>query len=50
MKFLDAIYYHVRSKGQIMSKAVCIAIRVNLEGRKDVLGIWIDEMRAPSFG
>ena len=36
--FLDAIHYHVRSEGQIIKKAVYIAIGINLEGRKDVLG------------
>ena len=30
--------YHVRSEGQIVKKAVYIAIGVNLEGRKSVLG------------
>ena len=41
--FLDAIHYHVRSEGQIMKKAVYIAIGVNLDGRKDVLGMWVGE-------
>lgn len=35
--FLDAIHYLVRSEGQIVKKAVYIAIGVNLDGRKDVL-------------
>ena len=35
--FMDAIHYHVRSEGQIVKKAVYIAIGVNLEGRKSVL-------------
>ena len=33
------IHYHVRSEGQIVKKAVYIAIGVNLDGRKDVLGM-----------
>ena len=36
--FLDAIHYHVRSEGQIVKKAVYIAIGIDLDGRKDVLG------------
>ena len=36
--FLDAIHYHVRSEGQIVKKAVYIAIGIDLEGHKDVLG------------
>jgi transposase-like protein len=48
--FLDAIHYHVRSEGQIVKKAVYIAIGVNLDGHKDVLGMWVGETRAPSSG
>ena len=39
--FLDAIHYHVRSEGQIIKKAVYIAIGINLDGKKDVLGMWV---------
>ena len=35
--FLDAIHYHVRSEGQIIKKAVYIAIGINLDVKKDVL-------------
>ena len=41
--FLDAIHYHVRSEGQIVKKAVYIAIGIDLDGRKDVLGMWVGE-------
>ena len=34
--FLDAIHYHVRSEGQIVKKAVYVAIGINLDGKKDV--------------
>ena len=47
--FLDAIHYHVRSGGQIVKKAVYIAIGVNLEGRKDVLGMWVGENESAKF-
>ena len=40
---MDAIHYHVRSEGQIVKKALYIAIRIDLEGRKDVLGMWVGE-------
>ena len=36
--FMDAIHYNVRSEGRIIKKAVYIAIGINLDGRKDVLG------------
>ena len=47
--FLDAIHYHVRSEGQIVKKAVYIAIGVDLEGRKDVLGMWVGENESAKF-
>ena len=47
--FLDAIHYHVRSEGQIVKKAVYIAIGVNLDGRKDVLGMWVSENESAKF-
>ena len=47
--FLDAIHYHVRSEGQIMKKAVYIAIGVDLDGRKDVLGMWVGENESAKF-
>ena len=47
--FLDAIHYHVRSEGQIIKKAVYIAIGINLDGRKDVLGMWVGENESAKF-
>ena len=47
--FLDAIHYHVRSEGQIVKKAVYIAIGVDLDGKKDVLGMWIGENESAKF-
>ncbi len=41
--------YHVRSEGQIVKKAVYIAIGVNLEGRKSVLGMWVGENKSAKF-
>ena len=47
--FLDAIHYHVRSEGQIVKKAVYIAIGVDLDGRKDVLGMWVGENESAKY-
>ena len=47
--FLDAIHYHVRSDGQVVKKAVYIAIGINLDGRKDVLGMWVGENESAKF-
>lgn len=47
--FLDAIHYHVRSEGQIVKKAVYIAIGINMEGLKEVLGMWVGENESAKY-
>ena len=47
--FMDAIHFHVRSEGQIIKKAVYIAIGINMEGTKEVLGMWIGENESAKF-
>ena len=47
--FMDAIHFHVRSEGQIVKKAVYIAIGINMDGIKDVLGMWIGENESAKF-
>ena len=39
--FLDAVHYKVREEGRIVTKASYVALGINAEGRKDILGIWI---------
>jgi putative transposase len=38
--FLDALYVKIRHEGRIENRAVYVAIGINLEGRKEVLGLW----------
>jgi putative transposase len=47
--FMDAIHYNVRKDGAVVKKAAYILIGVNLEGEKDVLGIWIGENESAKF-
>lgn len=47
--FLDAIHYHVRSEGHIVKKAVYIAIGIDLDGHKDVLGMWVGENESAKY-
>ncbi|ADY55098.1 transposase mutator type [Syntrophobotulus glycolicus DSM 8271] len=47
--FMDAIHFHVRSEGQIVKKAVYIAIGIQMDGIKDVLGMWIGENESAKF-
>jgi len=47
--FMDAIHYKVREDGQIKSKAAYVVLGVNLDGFKDVIGIWIGENESSKF-
>ncbi len=47
--FLDTIHFRVRSEGQPVKKAVYIAIGINLDGRKDVLGMCVGENESDKF-
>jgi len=47
--FMDAIVYKVRKEGIVVNKAVYIAIGIDLEGQKDVLGLWIGEAESSRF-
>ena len=47
--FLDAIHYKVKQDGQIVNKAAYMAIGIDLDGHKDVLGIWIGEHETAKF-
>lgn len=39
---MDAVHFHVRQDNQTVKKAVYVAIGIKLNGRKEVLGMWID--------
>jgi putative transposase len=47
--FLDAIHFKVRQDGWIVSKAAYVMIGVDLDGMKDVQGIWIGEAESAKF-
>lgn len=47
--FMDAIHFHVRSEGQIVKKAVYIAIGMQMDGIRDVLGMWVGENESAKF-
>ena len=47
--YLDAIHFHVRAEGQIVKKAVYIAIGLDMDGRRDVLGMYIGENESAKF-
>jgi transposase-like protein len=47
--FMDAIHYKVREDKQIVVKAAYVVIGVNLDGNKEVLGIWIGANESSKF-
>lgn len=47
--WLDAIHYKIREDGKVLSKAVYTILGVNLEGRKDVLGLYVSENEGANF-
>ena len=47
--FLDAIHYKVRPEGRVINKAAYMVIGIDLEGGKDVLGMWIGENESSKF-
>jgi len=47
--YLDAIQFKIRDAGHIKNKAVYLAIGINLEGFKEVLGLWIAQSEGAKF-
>ena len=47
--FLDALVVKVRHEGRVINKAVHMALGVNLEGKKELLGIWMTTNESSKF-
>ena len=47
--YLDAIHFNVRSEGRIVKKAVYIALGIDMDGKRDVLGMYIGENESSKF-
>lgn len=47
--FMDGIHYHVRSEGRIVKCAVYIALGIDMNGKKDVLGMYVGENESAKF-
>lgn len=47
--FLDAIHFKVKQDGAIVNKAAYMVIGIDLDGNKDVLGMWIGEHESAKF-
>lgn len=47
--WLDAMFYKVKQDGQIKSMAAYLVLGMNVEGEKDLLGIYLAETESASF-
>lgn len=47
--WLDAIHYKVKENGRYQSKAVYTILAVNLEGKKEILGLYLSESEGANF-
>lgn len=47
--YLDAIHVKVRSRGHVQTHAVYLALALNLEGNKELLGLWVGEAEGAKF-
>lgn len=47
--FMDCIHYKVRDDKQIVLKAAYVILGVNMDGQKEVLGIWIGANESSKF-
>ena len=47
--WLDAIHYKIRDKGRYQTKAVYTVLALNLDGKKEVLGLYLSDSEGANF-
>jgi putative transposase len=47
--WLDAMHYKVKDEGKIVARAVYHILGINIEGRKDLLGMYVSESEGANF-
>jgi putative transposase len=47
--FLDALVCKVRSEGVVRNRAAHLAVGIDIDGRKEVLGIWVEATEGAKF-
>ncbi len=47
--YLDALYVKIRDAGHIQNRAIYVGIGVNMEGYKEVLGLWAGQNEGAKF-
>lgn len=47
--YLDAIFFNVKQDGRAVKKSAYVILGYNVEGYKEILGIWIGENESAKF-
>lgn len=47
--YMDALKVKIRDNGSVVNKSIYLALGVNMEGDKDLLGLWISENEGAKF-
>lgn len=47
--YLDAMVVKIRENGHVFNKSLYIALAVNMDGEKEILGIWIEKTEGAKF-
>ena len=47
--FMDAIHYKVKENHQYITKAAYVVLGIQMDGRKDILGVWIGDNESAKF-
>jgi putative transposase len=47
--WMDGIVFKVRQNGKVINKTIYLAVGLNTEGHKEVLGMWLGENESASF-
>ena len=49
MVYLDGLVVKIRQDKRVINKAIYLALGVNMEGHKELLGLWISESEGAKF-
>jgi len=47
--YLDALQVKIRDAGQVQNRAIYVAMGINLDGNKEVLGLWAGQTEGAKF-
>ncbi len=47
--FMDAIHYKIKENHQYITKAAYVVLGIQMDGRKDILGVWIGKNESAKF-